>query len=207
MHYETELTSKNNEIQSLKDYTATLEGIILTIQDRLNKNTTELAKFIESDPKPNESIYIDPKSQILTSVIQLPEQDSIYMNRPPIMITPYKVRNQGYIDTLNPNTVTNSKSIDMTKLSPNCPTSAINTNRYNTSMAFIEEIKRLGGKYNRALCSLDNFGDISPLVDNEMVDHPKNSLNNEQFKAFVKILGDRIKDRYEDDLSQKVFGN
>lgn len=190
----------------MKEYSSMLEDIIVRIDDRMNNNKQELAKFIQMDlPKNNDSINFELKSQIMTSVVHLPEQESMYMIKSPIK-PKRRYEKCSPVETLNNNTIIKSKKLDLTKLTPAYQHSGVKISRNDSSTAFIDEIKKLNMRYNKPACSLDNFSDLSPMVDPEP-SHPKNSLNNDQFQAFVKVLADRIKDRYEENLNEKVFGN
>lgn len=204
--HEAALSAKNLELNTLRDYASMLENVIVNIQDRLAHNTTELARLINIEPhcttlQANNSVVINACSQVISSIVQLPEQDSINTCKPLVTATPSKSIKTNNPHTLNINTVVHGRNLDMTRLSPYYTPSLINSNN-NPSLAFVEELQRLGDKYNKIVCSLENL-DASPLAAPEP---PKNCLKNEQFQNFVKALADRIKDRYEDNLSQKVFG-
>ena len=183
-----------------------LEGVIIQMEERFNQNRNELAKLVDIDMGKNvKTPSCFKKSQVMDSVVKLPNKEVLDAAKSPVRPSSTLFRNN-LADTINTNTVTRSKVIDMTKLTPNCPASVVNISGNKSSLGFIDEIQKLSAKYQKPVCSLENFSALSPLVEQEETTQPKNSLNNENFREFIKVLADRIKDRYEDNLSAKVFG-
>ena len=205
--YELKISARDSEIASLKEYSGMLEEVILKIERRMNNNKQELAKCIQYDIQlDNESVCQDLKSQVMNSVVQLADQELVYAATSPIKPS-HKISKLNQVEALNINTIPKSKLLNMPSLKPNYLYSATKLGKNESSIGFIDEIKKLNNKYNKQVCSLENFSDFSSLANQEVAAPAKNSLNNGQFQTFVKILADRIKDRYEENINEKVFGN
>lgn len=199
------LMEKEEEIFSLKDYIKVLQNTIIKLEDRFTENKKNLIELINNDILKNlESSFKNQKSVVIDKNSKVSKKSHKNVSGAKVNILEEIMDTKSLVT--NRNILDSQRKLDFNKLTPYYNNSFVEASVKNASVIFMEEIKKLNSKYNNVMCSLENLNLESPMIlKKETENKALNSVNNDQFRDFFKTLANRVRDKYEDNLSSKVF--